>query len=299
MSSSNSLIPPLRHPRRGPTLAGRTSAAQIALALGAQKSGENEWLAKCPSHDDHKPSLSISEGQDGSVLVYCHAGCTQTQVINALKTRGLWLKSTNEEHVAEYNYTDKHGNLVYQIVRKSGKRFSQRYPDGEGGWTWKKHPHQVLYRLQEVLKANRVYVVEGEKDADTMRTHGYVASTNAGGANAAWLPEFTSTLRGKDVVLVPDNDPPGWQRALTIARALIGHAKKITVRSAAGGAKDVSDWYAREPAPACSWRRTQNTLRRRSRPIRRPRSPVRAPSRRRTRRGSAPAAAIGREEAQQ
>jgi hypothetical protein len=65
------------------------SAESIARALGARLIG-SEWMARCPAHDDRKPSLSVREGDNGRVLVRCHAGCEQWQVIEALRSRGLW-----------------------------------------------------------------------------------------------------------------------------------------------------------------------------------------------------------------
>ena len=65
------------------------SAAELARALGGRKSGK-DWQARCPAHDDHNPSLSICEGDDGRILVHCHAGCEQSAVIDALRHRGLW-----------------------------------------------------------------------------------------------------------------------------------------------------------------------------------------------------------------
>ncbi len=65
------------------------SAEGIAKVLGARKVGAG-WLARCPAHDDQNPSLSIKEGEDGRALVYCHAGCDQERVIEALRSRGLW-----------------------------------------------------------------------------------------------------------------------------------------------------------------------------------------------------------------
>ena len=47
-------------------------------------------MARCPAHEDRKPSLSISSGRDGKVLVHCHAGCDQRDVIAILRERGLW-----------------------------------------------------------------------------------------------------------------------------------------------------------------------------------------------------------------
>jgi putative DNA primase/helicase len=68
------------------------NAEQIATALGGRKMGDF-WMARCPSHDDRKPSLAISVSVDGNVLVYCHAGCDQMQVISALRVCGLWKQS--------------------------------------------------------------------------------------------------------------------------------------------------------------------------------------------------------------
>ncbi len=47
-------------------------------------------MARCPAHDDRAPSLSIDETSNGKVLVRCHAGCSQHDVIDALKARSLW-----------------------------------------------------------------------------------------------------------------------------------------------------------------------------------------------------------------
>ena len=66
------------------------AAADIAHALGGQKTG-GEWVARCRAHDDRTPSLSIGE-KDGKVLVHCHTGCKQAEVIAALEKQGLWSK---------------------------------------------------------------------------------------------------------------------------------------------------------------------------------------------------------------
>ena len=65
------------------------TAEVIAQALGGRRAG-SAWMARCPAHDDRVPSLAIDERSDGTVLVCCHAGCSQHAVINALTARGLW-----------------------------------------------------------------------------------------------------------------------------------------------------------------------------------------------------------------
>ncbi len=47
-------------------------------------------MAHCPAHDDREPSLAITDARDGKVLVRCHAGCGQRDVIAALRARGIW-----------------------------------------------------------------------------------------------------------------------------------------------------------------------------------------------------------------
>jgi DNA primase len=221
------------------------TAESIISELQGRRSG-SAWIARCPAHDDHNPSLSIRE-DGGKVLLHCHAGCEQRDVIEALKARGVWQpeRTTGPRRiVARYPYTDAAGQLIYEIVRYEPKDFRPRYPDGRGGWIWKKHPHQVLYHLREVLEAPIVFVVEGERDCETLRSHGFVATTNAGGAKAPWLPQFTEALQGREVILIPDNDPPGKQRVLTIARALLGKVVRLIVLELEG-AKDISEWFER------------------------------------------------------
>lgn len=64
------------------------NAEAIARALGGRKVGQG-WAARCPAHDDQNPSLSICDA-DGKVLVHCHAGCAQSEVISALREKRLW-----------------------------------------------------------------------------------------------------------------------------------------------------------------------------------------------------------------
>jgi putative DNA primase/helicase len=67
------------------------TAETIAKALSGRKTG-NGWIARCPAHDDEKPSLSIRDADEGKLLVRCHAGCDQVRVIAVLQSRGLWEK---------------------------------------------------------------------------------------------------------------------------------------------------------------------------------------------------------------
>lgn len=111
------------------------TAADIAKRLLERKSGSG-WMARCSAHDDREPSLSLRHVA-AKVLVYCHAGCDQRSVNEALKALGLW--PDGEAHqprriVAEYSYIDESSELLYQVIRTVPKGFFQRRPDGRGGW---------------------------------------------------------------------------------------------------------------------------------------------------------------------
>jgi DNA primase len=75
------------------------TAETIARALGGHRAGAT-WMARCPVHEDRNPSLSISAGRDGKVLVRCHAGCDQHDLIAALQERGLWQRTGRTSGIA-------------------------------------------------------------------------------------------------------------------------------------------------------------------------------------------------------
>ena len=43
----------------------------------------NGYIDECPAHEDRTPSLSISEGEDGKILLHCFAGCGFEEIISA------------------------------------------------------------------------------------------------------------------------------------------------------------------------------------------------------------------------
>jgi hypothetical protein len=65
------------------------TAEDVAKGLNGRKVGSG-WMARCPAHHHGEPSLSISDTEDGKILVHCHAGCDQRGVIAVLRSLGLW-----------------------------------------------------------------------------------------------------------------------------------------------------------------------------------------------------------------
>ena len=82
------------------------TADTLAKALGAHRAGAT-WMARCPVHEDRSPSLSISSSKDGKVLVRCHAGCDQRDVIAALREIGVW-EATKRDAARFRSATTRH-----------------------------------------------------------------------------------------------------------------------------------------------------------------------------------------------
>jgi 5S rRNA maturation endonuclease (ribonuclease M5) len=225
---------------------------ELVARLDARKSGTG-WAARCPAHDDRKPSLTISAGDDGRILLHCQAGCDLDAVLAAL---GLTVKDLFPPKqktagragiVATYDYVDEAGVLLFQVVRYDNKTFKQRQPDKTqaSGWAWNlKGVRRVLYRLPEVVEAvaagRTVFVVEGEKDVDALRAAGEVATCNPMGAGK-WTAAHAATLKGAvEVVVVADTDLAGKEHAHDVATSLAGKVGHLLVVHAATG-KDAAD----------------------------------------------------------
>lgn len=219
------------------------------------------WMALCPAHDDTTPSLSIDEGDDGRLLLKCHASCTIDEICAAMRITKSELFPARQDRSSPmgkimkmYDYVDEGGKLQFQVVRLAPKAFRQRKPTENGGWDWSvKDVRVVLYKLPEVRAAaehsGTVYIVEGEKDADNCLMRGLIATTNAMGAGK-WKKEHSDQVAGAGrVVILPDNDVAGIQHAVEIASALRGQVKDLRVvrlppQLGEHAVKDVSDYFA-------------------------------------------------------
>ncbi len=241
----------------------------LAKALKATRHGRS-WKARClfperHNNRDRNPSMSIFESTNGGPMLKCQAGCsTSTELMKEARRKDLLPDRANTpvsrtpRVVAKYDYLDKRGDLLFQVVRKEpgadGKKksFSQRRPDGKGGWIWNVPADlRTLYRLPEILSAKkkkRILVTEGEKDVNALRRLGFVGSCNPGGAGK-WEPKYTKLLRGKRVIVFGDNDPAGQKHAHKVAADLYGKAASVRVMFAPAPYKDAAEWIEEGATP--------------------------------------------------
>ena len=228
----------------------------LARLEAVHSSGDQNWTARCPAHDDRNPSLSVGVGREGRVLLKCHAGCDHHSILEALELspRDLFAETPEDSRArpsapnrprehrstfdtltdaeaayrrqlgdpsAAWDYLDPSGTLIGRVFRwetSKGKTIRSIWKHGSG-WSMSPPAIRPLYRLDQVAKSDRVYIVEGEKAADRLASLGFEATTSPGGSAAGSKADW-SVLEASEFVIVPDADKAGEKYAKTVAAAL-------------------------------------------------------------------------------
>lgn len=237
------------------------SAAYFTTRLGMLKGiTRDKIMAKCPFHGDGTESLSVDVLHG---LWKCHAGCGQGGLIDFEKT--MFPMDTMDQHwdnierlagikrekrssnpergklLATYEYTDTSNKVVFQKLRYENKDFVQRAPEGQKWVYTLAGVKKVLYHLPEVVRASVVFISEGEKDADNVRSIDfskidkfnspqfvYASTCNFDGAGK-WKDEYSPYLAGKWVILMEDNDDNGRSHCQQVAESVSKYAAAVKI----------------------------------------------------------------------
>ena len=201
--------------------------------LSGVKQTPNGIEARCPSHDDHKASLTASLNAE-KILLKCQAGCSFASIAAALDMEQGQFSAPKhsggagrKKEVDRYRYENAEGQHVFDVVRFEPKDFRPQRPDGK----WKlEDVERVPYRLPQMLEAinqgKAVALVEGEKDCDNAAKIGVTATTFCGGAGK-FRDEYLEWFKEAIVVCIPDNDDPGRKGTSEIASRIATVAKKV------------------------------------------------------------------------
>ena len=231
-------------------------AEQIAKTLGNAKKANGQWVASCPvpSHGkgngDKNPSLSININDEGKPLFHCHGGCSQEDVFHTIRALNL-LPELLEKPDPLANIKPIPRNIleqewVYTDEDKQPVFVKSRFRLADGGKTYRLHKLDahgrkqpslgdariVPYNLPALLDAKtagrNVFLVEGEKAADAIKSIGMIATTAHTGAGS-WPDAITEYFAGAQVIIVPDNDIAGWGYAYKAAEAILPIVKSLKV----------------------------------------------------------------------
>lgn len=235
---------------------------KIEAAVGHRlKRSGGSYSCRCPAHEDTNPSLSINEGADGKILLKCYAGCSVEEICSKLgmSVSELFPKQEVRQSTGsggtEYIYKSETGRPLYKKVRTQDKRFFILSWSEKGSWEkGLQESRRVLYRLDEVLAATareeKVWLVEGEKDAERLRIEGLVATTPIEGAGSGLRPEYVEQLSGAHVILLYDEDKAGHRRRDQWRECLLGRVVSLKIVALPGlefrqkRGQDISDWLA-------------------------------------------------------
>lgn len=183
----------------------------------------------CPAHEDTNPSLTVNV-KDGKQLFHCQAGCSQEEVILALRERGLWAdtrsgKSTSQsrtrrEWPAHDSTTGEYVSTHVRIDTPGKKKTITWEPGGV------KTKGLALYRATVLREypGDVVVVCEGEPATDALaaieKKLGIIVVGTVTGASTTPGDAALSSLLGRAVILWPDNDQPGANHMSAIASQL-------------------------------------------------------------------------------
>lgn len=213
------------------------------VEVEAKRISVHEWRALCPFHSDVKhPNLDINDLKRVYICRACGAS-------GHLYEPGFVNKKRPIDEI--YDYEDKEGKLIFQVVKYKPKNFKQRRPDPDkpGKFIWNlQGVKRVIYNLPEIIKKRDkiIFICEGEKDCNNLEHIGILATTNSGGAGK-WLKEYNKYFKDREVVIPPHHDDTGENHLQIVGKNIMGIAKKIQVLKLPGLKKgeDISDWIER------------------------------------------------------
>ena len=232
----------------------------------------DEWMAICPAHDDHDPSLRVRI-HEGKLKLNCFGGCKDTEVYDVLELDYPWKTGKKKwdpdkgpqalpkgSTKTNYIYRDQDGKIAGAVTRtkkppkkpggKPDKTFSQwKYHSTTKDGTELYTPYQIpspkpLYRLDLLKHRGTVAVVEGEKlvDAAAAIWKDRAITTFAGGSDN-WRYSDWNPLRNRDVLLIADADQGGHRAMKGIGNHLQAMGCQVEICLPEDNDKsDLYDW---------------------------------------------------------
>lgn len=168
---------------------------------------------------------------DGRLLAHCKHGCDFVEISKFFPksnatTSNQWI--TLREHIYYADDGSVFGKKIYYIVNGKKQPSWKRFENGEfiTGLNGKK---AGLYNVFDLVNASidkAVWIVEGEKDVDTLKNHDILAVSPPNGAGY-WKANFNQYFKKRNVIIVPDNDEPGKKHLEKVAKNLVKFAKTV------------------------------------------------------------------------
>jgi hypothetical protein len=122
------------------------SKAQFILSrLKNVRNINNGWKASCPAHDDRQPSLSVSIGNDGRILLYCHAGCSIEEIVSALGLEMRDLFPEKEHNGFDWRITSMNNHEeLFDTLEAALSSLTKRFGSYSNSWSYRDAFNRVV-----------------------------------------------------------------------------------------------------------------------------------------------------------
>ena len=220
---------------------------EVLTKAGARFKGETSCT--CPFHRDTNPSAGIYAMESGKWRFKCQvcgdnldtigveaklSGKSPEDIIRSRETREERTPTYSEEQIRQmfsvergfkylHEYHDEKGSTTHFVACKyegEHKKFTQISRFGFNFVLKNNTAKNPIFRLDKVKDKNTVVIVEGEKCVYALEYIGIdYATTTIGGAKNAKKSDLTP-LRGKRIVIWPDNDKAGMEYLADLTQIL-------------------------------------------------------------------------------
>lgn len=238
---------------------GNVERREILPLMGPGKKQGKWFMAFCPAHADgskHGGRAGHSLGLSDDGVLRCFAGCSFANVMKALRAGANDRPAEQPREprrtgggfnlVKAYEYRTPEGELVGVKGRferpdpegsKPEKSFRWRLPEGTyeqglGGLRMVDMPLWGADTLKDVPLDQRVWIAEGESATEAIRARNEIALCGPWGASQREFGDAFNVLAGRDVILWPDNDPPGRDYMAAVRKHLLQIARSVAVVTA-------------------------------------------------------------------
>lgn len=238
---------------------------------------QDKVMAHCPCHKDDTASLCITH-ENGKTLLNCFAGCKPEDIVSSIGLTMLDLydeplqdetkKQKSEsgqrciekfnEYAADsnnkvdevYDYYSLDGSYHHTKIRYEDKKFLAGTKQSDGSFVFgnieksKPSVYGDISKIPETVeKGEHIFIVEGEKDVNTMSRQGFLAFTTGG--TSSWNSELSELFKGADVIILCDNDKFGKKYALMVYDDVKNVAKSVKVLNPMPDTPkgDISDFF--------------------------------------------------------
>jgi len=220
-------------------------------------------FSACPFHKENNPSFHVWQGENGNWRWRCF-GCGKSgdyidfrrhsdnvnfhDALRLICTEELidldagYSATKQADSAVTFTYTDAKGKPLYRLKKSPPKQFYfERYAQGQ--WLpGLNGVNRTLYNLPALLDAKEVFLLEGEKDCETLRKLGFVATTM--GSKNSWRNDFSSSFKDKDVRVCLDvgNETEAEEIARDI-EAVATSVRILRLPDLDQKEQDITDWF--------------------------------------------------------